>query len=438
MSRPGSSRIAVIGGGITGISFARLASGAADVTVFERATRAGGLVRCDWVDGRLFHRVGGHVFNTRNAIIRDWFWSHFDRDTEFIAADRRAAIWLGGRQVGYPVENHLHQLPADVAERAIGELLDRVSTAPARGRCANFRDFLREAFGPTLYELYFRPYNEKIWRADLGSIPLDWLEGKLPMPDVREILISGVLRRGEGGMVHRTFYYPRRGGSQFIVDRLAAGLDLRTGVAVDRLHRTDSGWELNGEAFDEVVYCGDVRELGRLVSGIAAPVETALAAFAGLRANGTSNLFCECDETNLTWLYLPGPETRAHRIIFTGSLSPENNGAMDAGRSTCVVEFSGSVSADEMAADAAGMPGRLRPLAHNHAPLSYVLQDEHTRAKVAAARSALAPLGLHLLGRFAEWEYHNMDKCMESAAALAQARGWRNLARPELIPEVAS
>jgi UDP-galactopyranose mutase len=70
--------------------------------------------------------------------------------------------------------------------------------------------------------------------------------------------------------------------------------------------------------------------------------------------------------------------------------------------------------------------------------LSYVLQDEHTRARIAAARSALAPLGLHLLGRFAEWEYHNMDKCMESAAALAQARGWRNLARPELIPEVAS
>ena len=421
MTTASKQRIAVIGAGISGISFAKMAADRAEVVVFEQAPRIGGLIRCDWIDGRLFHRVGGHVFNTKDEAIRAWFWSHFDREKEFVAAQRRAAIWLDGRHVGYPIENHLHQLaPVDV-ERIVAELLARVGQAPAKERCANFRDFLVESFGPTLFELYFRPYNEKIWRTDLGSIPLGWLEGKLPMPRLHEIFVQGILRKTEDSMVHSTFFYPRRGGSQFIIDRLAQGLDVRLGTSVERLQpREGGGVEVNGECFDQVVYCGDIRRLGGLLPSPSDAVESALAGAGGLRANGTSNLFCECDATELTWLYLPGPETRAHRIIHTGTLSAENNGASPAGRSTCVLEFSGAVDRAEMEADAAKLPGGLRPLAHNQEAASYILHDTATERAVATARAALAPQGIHLLGRFAEWQYYNMDKCMEAAARLLE------------------
>jgi len=420
MNSPARKRIAVIGAGISGISFARMASTRAEVVVFEQAPRIGGLIRCDWMDGRLFHRVGGHVFNTKDEAIRAWFWSHFDREKEFVAARRRAAIWLDGRHVGYPIENHLHQLPAAAVERIVADLLERVGRPPARGRCTDFREFLVESFGPTLFELYFRPYNEKIWRTDLAAIPLAWLEGKLPMPDVGEIFTQGILRRGEERMVHSTFFYPRRGGSQFIIDRLAQGLDVRLGAPVEQLKPGAGGVEVNGERFDAVVYCGDIRRLGALVADATPAVVSSLKGAGGLRANATSNLFCECDTTELTWLYLPGAETRAHRIIHTGSLSAENNGASPAGRATCVVEFSGRVERAEMEAEAARLPGNLRPLAHNHEAASYILHDFATQSAVATARAALAPRGIRLLGRFAEWEYHNMDKCMEGAARLNQ------------------
>jgi len=420
MSFPARKRIAVIGAGISGVSFARMAADHADVVVFEQAQRIGGLIRCDWIDGRLFHRVGGHVFNTKDDAIRAWFWSHFDREKEFVEAHRQAAIWLDGRQVDYPIENHLHQLPAAAVESIVGDLLDRVGRPPARGRCADFREFLVESFGPTLFELYFRPYNEKIWRTDLAAIPLAWLEGKLPMPDVREIFTQGILRRGEERMVHSTFFYPRRGGSQFIIDRLAQGIEVHLGTPVEQLKSVAGGVEVNGGRFDAAVYCGDIRRLGALVADATPAVVSALQGARDLRANGTSNLFCECDATELTWLYLPGAETRAHRIIHTGSLSAENNGASPAGRATCVVEFSGAVERAEMEAEAARLPGNLRPLAHNHEAASYILHDFATQSAVAAARAALAPRGIHLLGRFAEWEYYNMDKCMEGAARLTQ------------------
>jgi len=415
LTRP---RIAVIGAGISGVSFARMAAAHAEVVVFEKAPRVGGLIRCDWIDGRLFHRVGGHVFNTKDEAVRTWFWGHFDREKEFVAARRQAAIWLDGQTVGYPIENHLHQLPPAAVEPIVADLLDRVGRPPAWERCSNFRDFLVESFGPTLFELYFRPYNEKIWRTDLSAIPLAWLEGKLPMPRVREIFVQGILRRGEDQMVHSTFFYPRRGGSQFIIDRLAEGLEVRLDSPVEQLRPVSGGVEVNGARFDRVVYCGDIRRLGAVLAGAPADVVSALEAPRDLRANGTSNLFCECDATDLTWLYLPGAGTRAHRIIHTGSLSAENNGASPAGRSTCVVEFSGRVERAAMEADAAALPGNLRPLDHNHEAASYILHDTATHRAVSGARAALAPHGIHLLGRFAEWEYYNMDKCMEAAARL--------------------
>ena len=103
------------------------------------------------------------------------------------------------------------------------------------GAPENFADFLRLRFGDTLYRLYFKPYNDKVWRRDLRQIPLSWLDGKLPMPTVAEILAANFSRAEERQFVHSSFFYPLSGGSQFIADRLAEGLDIRYNARVERL-----------------------------------------------------------------------------------------------------------------------------------------------------------------------------------------------------------
>lgn len=383
--------------------------------LLEKSVQPGGLVSCADIDGRLYHKVGGHVFNSKNQEVLNWFWKHFDREHEFVHAERNAKVLLNGQLVGYPIENHLFELPIHTVKAVVNEWFGSGRSDSSDG--SDFQTFLVNRFGPTLYKLYFGPYNEKIWQTDLSEVSLEWLEGKLPMPDLKDALIQNILKKEESEMVHSSFYYPKQRGSQFIIDRLGEGLDIRTNYEVRKIQKSAAGWLINDELeANQVVYTGDIRRLDAMLHGVNEEVMEACAAVTDLRSNGTSNVLCETDDSNLSWLYLPDPVTKAHRIIYTGNFSANNNAPN--GRLTCTVEFSGKVSEAEMTEEVKKLPGNLNVLSSNYEPNSYVIQTHDTRARVDRVRQLLQPEGFFLLGRFAEWEYYNMDKCIERAMIL--------------------
>jgi UDP-galactopyranose mutase len=64
------------------------------------------------------------------------------------------------------------------------------------------------------------------------------------------------------------------------------------------------------------------------------------------------------------------------------------------------------------------LPGNLRPIDHNYQEASYVIHDSLTHQKVNAAIKELNRVNIYPLGRFAEWQYYNMDAAIESAMKL--------------------
>ena len=411
-------KIAVIGAGISGLSMAQLLNKKHEVKVFEKKQRPGGLIQCERIKDCLFHKVGGHLFNSKNQAVLNWFWSFFNRETEFIKASRNAKVFFKNQLIGYPIENHIYALDKRLAEKITKELLLLQQQEPVSAlEFPNFEAFLKGNFGDTLFEIYFKPYNTKIWKTDLEQVAMGWLEGKLPMPDYTDIILSNITREAEAGMVHASFFYPKNNGSQFIADRLSEQLDITTSFKLDDAVIANGQLFINGgETFDKIIYTGDIRKLPPAWNLLLQQAGIDMQELQELKANATSNLFCETDDTDISWLYIPENFTRAHRIIYTGNFSETNNTGTK--RNTCVVEFSGEVGYDEMVEEVKLLPGHLTALSYNYEPNSYVVQMQHTRALIQSVKNVLEPNGIYLLGRFAEWEYYNMDKAMEAAFAL--------------------
>jgi protoporphyrinogen oxidase len=407
-------RIGVIGGGISGLSIAQMLSGKHEVTVFESTSRPGGLIKCDIVNGSLFHCTGGHVFNSKREDVLDWFWSKFDRDAEFVKTRRNASVYMAEEKVvPYPIENYVYHLSERIQKSFINDLVSITTMAPSEP--TNFEEFLIGRFGQTLYDLYFKPYNYKIWRKDLKQVPLSWLEGKLPMPTIQEILYNNINHKDEDSFVHSSFYYAKQGGSQFIVDRLSQGLDIRCDSCIQFIEKAGAEWIIEEERFELIVFCGNVKQVPSLISK-----QVNLDCFAeeirNLEYHGTTTVFCEIDNNPYSWVYMPSSEHESHRIICTGNFSLLNNAD---GKFTGTIEFTNKVSESDILDNLSRIPFNPKYITHHYAEYTYPIQNLTTKTMINNLKCELELNNIYLLGRFAEWEYYNMDAVIGSALSLA-------------------
>jgi Protoporphyrinogen oxidase len=244
------------------------------------------------------------------------------------------------------------------------------------------------------------------------------LAGKLPTPSPEEVFLHNFTHQEEKAFVHASFWYPRRGGSQFLADTLAEGLDIRYGASIDKIVYRDGKWRIGNDLYDIVVYTGNVRGIPALVEGVSVDgLEKELQA---LPFHGTTAVFCEINPVPYTWVYLPDGAYDAHRIICTGNLSKENNAS---GRLTATVEFTDAVSRVDIEDQLKRIPLNPKYLDHCFTACSYPVQTHATRGLVRELKDRLHPKGFYLTGRFAEWEYYNMD--VAAGAAMIWQRNYR-------------
>lgn len=413
-------RIAVIGAGVSGLTVARQLSDRYDVTVFEAENQPGGLIRCRRVNGSLFHICGGHVFNSKRQDILDWFWTQFDKDSEFRKTDRQSVVYMeDDRIVPYPIENHIYYFDQAIQD-AFYRDLEFIEREQKLRTPDNFEDFLRLRFGETLYRTYFEPYNRKVWRRPLNTVPLTWLEGKLPMPTVEEMRYNNSHHVEEKQFVHATFFYEKMNGSQWIADRLASGLTIRYATPVVSLEKIDSGILVNDECFDRVVFCGNIKHLLPMLKGV--DVRDFVPRVAALESHGTTAVFCEIDRNPYTWIYQPSSQHDSHRIICTGNFSPTNNdSALPSNRITATIEFTDAIDEKDIRSNLERMPYHPTYITHHYSPYTYPIQDKDTRSMIQQLKQTLAPYGIYFTGRFADWEYYNMDVAMAAAMDLCHA-----------------
>lgn len=411
-------KIAVLGAGVSGLTAARLLhERGEEVTVFEKNSTVGGLAGTRSAQGYLYDPHGGHIFNSKNKEVTDWVFSLIPKDN-WKFTERNAKIFLGGKYISYPFELSICELDPELAVDCAYDLMNsRQGKEPD-----NFRDWLIWNFGESIANTYMIPYNEKIWAYPLKDMETRWVQGKMPLPSKKEILMSLLLKDPtERKMPHSTFYYPLKGGIQTLSDAIAKGLDIRTDTEIKSIRNNAGRWYINGEGgFDKVI---STIPLPELPEAMQLP-DKIVTYIKQLKFNSLTTVLFACEPTDITWLYVPSHGYRSHRVGYQSALTPyacpnENEGC--AALEIIGEQFEVTERFAERTDILPGQLGFKKVLDSEFTKYAYVIHDKKYRESVGNITEYFAKDdSFFLLGRWGTWNYKNMDMCMLDAMELVR------------------
>jgi protoporphyrinogen oxidase len=428
------AHIGILGGGISGIALA--AHLGSDVEVLEKRARIGGLCSSIVEQDFTFDAAGPHIMFSKNTDVLQLMIGAVGENVHQRRRENR--IFFKGRLVKYPFENDLAALsPQDNFECLLGYVVN----ARAGDEPHNLEEWSYATFGAGITEKYFVPYNRKIWNYDPAKIGLEFVS-RIPKPPMEDVLKSAVGIPTEGYLHQLYFSYPVEGGYEAIVHGFARRVQgrIETSAAVERIEKNGGQWVVTTvggvrHEYDVLVSTLPIHELLRVWSD--AP-DAARRAATRLRYNSLINVLLGMNEDRMypyTAIYVPEPETIFHRLSFPKAFSEHN---VPDGSSSLMAEITTnegdafSVMSDEQIlertiADVERL-GFADPRTISYRRVvrfryGYPVYDLDYRTNVAEMRDAVAAAGLHLLGRFAQFDYINSDVCVERALALARRLG---------------
>ena len=422
-------KIAILGGGISGVALARMLAGDGHrVVVLEKAERAGGLCRSRRYGEFTFDEAGGHILFSKDKRVLDWQLARCGGEAGTVRTVRNTKIRWHDRWVPYPFENGVGHLTKDAIVDCVAGYVEAYVGRRQGAPCpANFGDWIHWRMGDGFARHFMVPYNEKIWKCDLRTMASDWVAGRVPEAPIEDILKSAVGLETEGYAHQSVFWFPRHGGFEAMVHGTVdgGGFTLQCGVEVSRVERRGGGYAVDGEPFDLVVNTVPLPLIEPAIAEIPSGIRADIRA---MRPISLVNLMIgvKLDEPlpPLSWVYLPfADQGPTNRVTYFSNYAPDN---APRGHGSFLAEIThrGELRPDAEwlrgVVAALGRAGILRP---EHVVLTewcnneyaYIHQDLAFQGRVTRVRKWFDESGYITFGRFGRYEYHNSDQCVARA-----------------------
>lgn len=221
-------RVVVLGAGITGLTVSyELQKNSLDYLVLEKEATLGGLCRSVSVNNFIFD-YAGHFLHFCDPIVKN-FVKRILKDN-ILKVKRNARIYTKYVEkknffIPYPFQANIKFLSSSIKEKSIKDLLYSYLFSEEKSSLnGNFYSWLIENFGNTITEIFFRPYNEKIWRRNLKEISNSWVRQFVPVPKIEEIFLNLIEDKELDYGYNVFFYYPKYDGIQSLVNALESYL----------------------------------------------------------------------------------------------------------------------------------------------------------------------------------------------------------------------
>jgi len=443
----------IIGGGPTGLSAAYHLG--EDTVLLERNETVGGWCRSIQDKGFTFDYAGHIMFSNDSYVLK--LYDILLGDNQHWQ-NREAWVYSKNVHTRYPFQGALYGLPPEVIKDCIVGAIDarfgstqdqgaekqcnlknvddccadgttdaaNASTTGVKRETQNFEEFIYKVWGAGIAKHFAIPYNKKLWTLPLTQMETSWLGGRVPLPDLGEIIDGALQPVGKPMGPNARFGYPKKGGFQALVSgfvpHIKGDIELNADV-VQILPKEHLVVLADGRRYryGNLISTMPLPELVRLI-GADAPEEVHRAA-KGLRHISIRCVNIGIDRENVTdkhWIYYP-EDSIFHRIFVQGNASPECNAPGGFGF-TCEISYSPwkplPLDGDELIArciEDCIKVGMMNPedkvITANlvDMPYAYVIYDHARNKNVATVKTWLEKYNIILSGRYSEWEYYNSD-----------------------------
>ena len=426
-------KTAILGGGLSGLTLARLLQEQGEeVVVLEAEMGYGGLCQSKTDQGFTFDTGGSHIIFSRDeevlAFMRRMIAGNEQRN------NRTTKIFFKQRFVKYPFENGLSDLPQEDRFFCINGFI-KTLIAVGKGEIpapVNFREWIYYTFGNGIAECYMIPYNEKIWKYPTEKMSLHWVDGRIPRPPVEDIIKSAIGIDTEGYTHQAVFSYPLDGGIKALVRAIARPIEpcINTGFRVTSITKSRKVWQIsNGDEriqADQCICTMPVQHLFPCLDDVPSDVKNAADA---LKYNSLVcvNIGITGPVPGISWLYAPDPAVgRTNRISFPSGYSrhvaPDGCSAILAEITHQSGDDVADKTDDELISEVVDMLQRMQILQKDQIvyssvvrqPFAYVVYDLDYQKNIATVKKYCKEIDIPLVGRFAQFEYLNMDGCIRS------------------------
>lgn len=406
----------IIGGGITGLSYAAFTS--SEYVVLERENELGGYCRTIKQDGFVWD-YSGHFFHFRDPQIKAFVLERMD-ERILHRVQKRTQIYYNGHYIDFPFQMNIHQLPK---EEFIDCLCD-LFAAEEYATYDTFKGMVYRNFGAGIANRFLIPYNEKLYACDLNHLDSEAMGRFFPKASPVEIVRN--FRKQNHHSYNDSFVYSE-GGAASYVESIVSRLDkahLRLNSTVKRI---DMG--------NRFVYTstGEKVPYKRLISTVPFPELMHLCGYTVppdvLTANQVVvfNLGFDTpsrDREN-SWVYVPGREWVFYRVGYYSNIIPAERMSLYVEVGTKAGEF---IDEQQLLARVLADLQRIGIVEKRNQLVSYSMVvmnpayvhiNQAGNAYVAKMKEKLEQQEIYSIGRYGSWVYCSIEDNIKEAQALA-------------------
>ncbi len=435
--------ILILGAGLAGLSAAWHGGG----RICEKSDICGGTCTSARIDGYTFD-LGIHVLHTQDARVLKLL----EQDLAVRLPQQRRSAWnySCNTLTRYPFQANTFGLPIPVVKECLVSFIEARCAAKhnANQTFDNYEDWIIATFGAGTAKHFMIPYSKKFWTVPPAEMTTDWMDVRIPVPDLEEVVEGALTNQEKGFGPNAVFRYPANSGIAAIPDAFVnTGLDITVNKEAIKIDMSRKEVEFSDGTITKYNVLIATIPLPELVGIVDAPQQIRKAA-SKLRHNSVLCVNIGIDRpkvSNCHWIYYPEEKFCFFRISFLKNFGTSM--APDGKSSICAeVAYSSeqpidkqsvaeTVIKDLIAAKVLNNDDRIELIDLRDIRYAYVIYDHNRNQGLRIIRDFFGGNSIILAGRYSSWEYQWMDDAiLDGKRASEEAFGLNDL--PKALPKV--